>query len=135
MADADDDGCHIASLLMTFFYRYMRNLVVEGHVYLAQPPLFCVEHGKNKTYCWDDKELQATLAKTGKAKVVRFKGLGEMDAEQLADTTMNNINRRLIKLNADDQADCERMVSVLMGSNVQFRKDHIANQVNSVIGK
>ena len=135
MADADDDGCHIATLLMTFFYRYMRQLVVEGHVYLAQPPLFCVETGKNKVYCWDEKELQASLDKNGKSKVVRFKGLGEMDAEQLAETTMNNVNRRLIKLNADDQADCERMVSVLMGSNVQFRKDHIANQVNSVIGK
>ena len=135
MADADDDGCHIASLLMTFFYRYMRELVVEGHVYLAQPPLYCIESGKNKIYCWNEKELQQNLDKNSKSKVVRFKGLGEMDAEQLADTTMNSFNRRLIKLNADDQADCERMVSVLMGSNVQFRKDHIANQVNSVIGK
>lgn len=135
MADADDDGCHIATLLMTFFYRYMRSLVVEGHVYLAQPPLYCCEVGKNKIYCWTEKELQETVNKNGKSKVVRFKGLGEMDAEQLADTTMNNMNRRLIKLNADNQADCERMVSVLMGSNVQFRKEHIANQVNSVIRK
>ena len=135
MADADDDGCHIASLLITFFYRYMRQLVVDGHIYLAQPPLYCVESGKNKSYCWTDVELQDNLKKLGKSKVVRFKGLGEMDAEQLADTTMNSINRRLIKLNGDDQAECERMVSILMGSNVQFRKDHIASQVNSVIRK
>lgn len=134
MADADDDGCHISTLLMTFFYRYMRPLVTDGHVYLAQPPLYCVEVPKNKIYCWEDKELQENMKKLGKAKVVRFKGLGEMDAEQLAETTMAVDNRRLIKLNGDDQADCERIVSVLMGSNVQFRKDHIANQVNSVIG-
>lgn len=134
MADADDDGCHISTLLMTFFYRYMRPLVTEGHIYLAQPPLYCVEQSKNnKIYCWKESELQDQVKKFGKVKVVRFKGLGEMDAEQLADTTMAIANRRLVKLNGDDQAECERMVSVLMGSNVQFRKDHIASQVNSVI--
>jgi DNA gyrase subunit B len=133
MADADVDGAHIATLLMTFFYRYMKQLVVDGHVYLAQPPLYCIDSGKNKIYCWTEEELKENVKKLGKVKVVRFKGLGEMDAEQLADTTMNTMNRRLIKLNGDDQAECERMVSILMGSNVQFRKDHIASQVNSVI--
>jgi len=134
MADADDDGCHISTLLLTFFYRYMRQLVLDGHVYLAQPPLFCVESGKNRSYCWTDLEMQAEVKKLGgKTKVVRFKGLGEMDAEQLAETTMVTDKRRLIRLQVTDLADSERMVSVLMGSNVQLRKDHIINQVNSVI--
>jgi DNA gyrase subunit B len=135
MADADDDGCHIATLLITFFYRYMRQLVLDGHVYLAQPPLFCIESGKTKSYCWTDKEMQAEVKGLAKSKVVRFKGLGEMDAEQLADTTMDVSNRRLIQLQVNDLPDSERIVSVLMGSNVQLRKDHITNQVNSVIGK
>jgi DNA gyrase subunit B len=132
MADADDDGCHIATLLITFFYRFMRQLVIDGHVYLAQPPLFRVDGGGTRTYCFDEKEMQAAVKQTGeKSKVVRFKGLGEMDAEELADTTMKRGNRRLIQLQVDDLGDSERMISVLMGSNVQARKDHIAGQVNS----
>ncbi len=132
MADADDDGCHIATLLMTFFYRYMRPLVTEGHIYLAQPPLFCVETGRQKVFCWTDEEMRIKSKKSG--RVVRFKGLGEMDAEQLAETTMQPESRRLIRLQVNDQGDAEHMVSVLMGSNVQLRKEHIANQVNTVIG-
>lgn len=137
MADADDDGCHIATLLITFFYRYMKELVVHGNLYLAQPPLFRVDHGKNQKYCFDDKEMTAAVELVrkagGKEKVVRFKGLGEMDAEELADTTMNRANRRLIQLTVEDVGESERLLSVLMGSNVQARKKHIAEQVNSVI--
>lgn len=133
MADADDDGCHISTLLMTFFYRYMRPLVLEGHVYIAQPPLFCVESGKQKEFCWTESEMAAQSKKFGKPKVVRFKGLGEMDAEQLAETTMQPESRRLIRLQVNDQGDAEHLVRVLMGSNVQLRKEHITNQVNSVI--
>jgi DNA gyrase subunit B len=134
MADADDDGCHIATLLITFFYRYMRELVTDGHVYLAQPPLFRVDKGASRKYCFDEKEMQDEVARVGDgAKVVRFKGLGEMDAEELAATTMQRGNRHLIRLQVPDLGDAERMVSVLMGSNVQVRKDHIANQVNSVV--
>lgn len=134
MADADDDGCHIATLLITFFYRYMRQLVLDGHVYLAQPPLFKVQDGKKKHYCWTPEEMSAKVLEVGSsAKVVRFKGLGEMDAEELAETTMNKINRRLIKLEVPDLGDAERVVSILMGSNAQARKEHIVNQVNSVV--
>ena len=135
MADADDDGCHISTLLLTFFYRYMKPLVANGHLYLAQPPLYCVDLGKSRIFAWTDQEMQLLVKQNPKSKVVRFKGLGEMDADQLADTTMNVENRRLIKLELNDLAESERMVSVLMGSNVQLRKDHIINQVNSVIKK
>lgn len=135
MADADDDGCHIATLLVTFFYRHMQELITQGHLYLAQPPLFCVDHGKSKVYCWTPEEMQEETKKSNKSKVVRFKGLGEMDAEQLASTTMDKDNRRLIQLAVSDTVDCERMISILMGSNVQARKDHIANHTNSVISK
>ena len=134
MADADDDGCHISTLLLTFFWKYMRPLVLEGHIYLAQPPLFCIESGKVRSYCWTDDEMRDSVKSfSGKTKVVRFKGLGEMDAEQLADTTMNVVHRRLIRLQVSDLVDCEHMVSVLMGSDVQLRKHHITTQVNSVI--
>lgn len=135
MADADDDGCHISTLLLTFFYRYMKPLVAGGHLYLAQPPLFCVDVGKSRNFAWTDGEMQNLVKENPKSKVVRFKGLGEMDAEQLADTTMNVDNRRLIKLQMNDLVESERMVSVLMGSDVQLRKNHIIGQVNSVIKK
>ncbi|RDJ35301.1 MAG: DNA gyrase subunit B [Crenarchaeota archaeon] len=135
MCDADEDGNHIATLLLTFFYRYMRPLVADGYIYLAQPPLFCVDNGKRKVYCWSEAEMQSQVKKLGKCKVVRFKGLGEMDAEQLAETTMHPNGRRLIRLQIDDQGETEHMVSVLMGSNAQLRKEHIVNQVNSVVKK
>jgi DNA gyrase subunit B len=133
MSDADDDGCHIAALLLTFFYRYMRPLLTGGHLYLAQPPLYCVETNKQKLYCYTEEELQTILNQHTKTKVVRFKGLGEMDAEQLAETTMQPETRHLIQLEISDAAEAERMVSILMGSDVALRKQHIANQVNSVV--
>lgn len=132
MSDADDDGHHISTLLLTFFYRYMKPLVAGGFLYLAQPPLFCMESGKKKSYYFSDAELKKAQGDS-KNKVVRFKGLGEMDAEQLADTTMDPEGRHLIKLNIDDAVEAERMVTVLMGGNVLLRKEHIKNQVNSLI--
>lgn len=139
MCDADDDGCHIAILLITFFYRFMKELIAKGHVYLAQPPLFRVDNGKQRTYCFNEKEMQEAIENVrkngGKEKVIRFKGLGEMDAEELGETTMNKSKRHLIKLSIDDAGEAERMISTLMGSNVQARKEHIVNQVNSLIHK
>jgi DNA gyrase subunit B len=134
MSDADDDGHHISTLLLTFFYRYMKPLVAGGFLYLAQPPLFCMESGKKKSYYFSDAELKKAQGDS-KNKVVRFKGLGEMDAEQLADTTMDPEGRHLIRLNIDDAVEAERMVTVLMGSDVLLRKEHIKNQVNSLVEK
>lgn len=130
MSDADDDGHHISTLLMTFFYRFMKPILIGGHVYLAQPPLYCVEIGKKKHYCFNEKELREITDKNPKSKVVRFKGLGEMDAEQLAETTMDPLNRHLIQLRIEDLAETDRIVSVLMGKDSALRKDHITKQVN-----
>lgn len=152
MADADDDGCHIATLLITFFYRYMRELVMDGHVYLAQPPLFGIDTGKTKAfpdsleistqqgttmrkYCFTpDEAAEATAKLAGKSHhVIRFKGLGEMGSDELAQTTMSKVNRRLIKLEVEDPGEAERVVSILMGDNAQARKQHIVGHVNSVV--
>ncbi len=130
MCDADDDGCHITCLLIVFFCRFMRQLIEEGCVYLAQPPLFRIETGKEKVYCFTSEEMKKNLKE--KSKVVRFKGLGEMDAEELAETTMNKKNRTLIKLTMNDVGEAERMLSVLMGSNVSVRKSHLITRINSL---
>jgi DNA gyrase subunit B len=112
----------------------MRQLVTDGYVYLAKPPLFRVDCGKERLYCFDEKEMSEAVKRLGdKSKVVRFKGLGEMDAEELSETTMQKAKRRLIQLTVSDLGESERVLSILMGSNVQARKTHIAGQVNSVI--
>ncbi len=136
MADADDDGCHIAALLMTFFFRYMKPLITHGHLYLAVPPLYKVTHGKTKHYAWDEKELaDITGGIKGKTHIVRFKGLGEMDDEELGWTTMNPENRRLIRLNISDMGHAERMLTTLMGSSAEARKIHIKESINSIIAQ
>lgn len=132
MSDADDDGYHIRTLLLTFFYRFMRPLVEHGHVYIAQAPLYMIERKSDPIYCWSDAELKEQLAATGgKFGVKRFKGLGEMDAEQLAETTMRKGKRRLIQISMEDAAEAERILTVLMGKNVQLRKQHITENVNN----
>lgn len=131
MTDADDDGAHIQILLLTFFYRFMRPLIEAGIIYVANPPLYSVEYGKVKEYIQTDEEL-AEKKKTikGNYKVNRFKGLGEMDAEELFETTMDPEKRSLIKVTIEDAMLAEKRVSVLMGDKVDPRKEWIEENVD-----
>jgi DNA gyrase subunit B len=123
MTDADTDGNHIATLLMTFFFRYMRVLVEEGYVYIAQPPLYLVKKGNEKHYVLTEAEKNALVKKLGENVMVqRYKGLGEMNPEQLWDTTMDPINRILKKITIEDALAADRMFSILMGDEVEPRR-------------
>ena len=134
MADADDDGCHIAALLMTFFFRYMKPLITAGHLYLAVPPLYKVKHGKTIDYAWTDKEVEnITSGIKGKTHITRFKGLGEMNEEELGYTTMDPENRRLIRLDISDMGYAEQVLTTLMGSSAEARKIHIKGSINSIV--
>ena len=126
MCDADVDGSHIATLILTFFFRYMRELIENGHVYIATPPLYLVKKGQKKRYAWDDKERDAIIAEFGgSAGVQRYKGLGEMNAEQLWDTTMNPEFRTLRQVNIDNGSEADRIFSMLMGDEVPPRREFI----------
>ena len=130
MADADVDGAHIATLLLTFLYRFMPDLIREGHVYLAQPPLYKVEKNKKVWYAYNDDELNAIMTEIGRDqnnKVQRYKGLGEMDAEQLWETTMDPHKRVLLRvnMNEDDDSELDVTFSTLMGDKVEPRRDFI----------
>ncbi|HGA1576190.1 TPA: DNA topoisomerase IV subunit B [Streptococcus agalactiae] len=134
MTDADTDGAHIQTLLLTFFYRYMRPLVEEGHVYIALPPLYKMSKGKGKKeiveYAWTDIELEELRQKFGKGSLLqRYKGLGEMNADQLWETTMNPETRTLIRVTIEDLARAERRVNVLMGDKVPPRRQWIEDNV------
>ena len=131
LSDADQDGAHIRAILLTFFYRYMKELITEGHVYIGLPPLYKVQKGKEIHYAYDDKELNAIIKKVGKGYTLqRYKGLGEMNPEQLWETTMNPENRALVRVHIDDGADVERLVTVLMGDKVAPRKEYISEYAN-----
>jgi DNA gyrase subunit B len=126
MCDADVDGSHIATLILTFFYRYMRELVEGGHVYIATPPLYLVKKGAKKDYAWSDKERDAlNLEFGGSATIQRYKGLGEMNAEQLWDTTMNPDFRTLRQVTIDNGTEADRVFSMLMGDEVPPRREFI----------
>ena len=131
MTDADDDGAHIQILLLTFFYRFMRPLIEAGMLYIANPPLYALDFGKTKEYVATDEELEERKKTVkGSYKVQRFKGLGEMDADELYDTTMNPDSRSLIKVSITDAALAEKRVSVLMGDKVEPRKEWIEENVD-----
>ena len=130
MTDADDDGSHIQILLLTFFYRYMRQLIEQGMVYIALPPLYKVTKGKTSQYCYTDDELETLRKKLGKVEIQRYKGLGEMNATQLWETTMDPATRSLIRVGINDGALAEKRVSVLMGEKAEPRKRWIENNVS-----
>lgn len=134
MTDADDDGAHIQILLLTFFYKFMRPMIEAGHVYVALPPLYKLQEGKGKKakieYAWTNEELNSLRKDFPKGMTLqRFKGLGEMNADQLWETTMDPEHRTLIRVQIDDAAVAERQVSTLMGSKVEPRRDWIENNV------
>ena len=129
MTDADDDGSHIQILLLTFFYRYMRPLVEQGMIYIALPPLYKITKGKQSEYCYTDEELEALKKKFGKAEVQRYKGLGEMNASQLWETTMDPASRSLIQVGIDDGMLAEKRVSTLMGDKAELRRKWIENHI------
>ncbi len=152
MTDADVDGSHISTLLMTFFFRYMREVIDGGHVFLAKPPLYSINHGKKKTYAYDESERDSVLeriigerkekgiqvdpnddkVKQAGVTISRFKGLGEMDADQLWDTTMNPDNRVLIQVKVEDAERADAIFSKLMGDDVELRKNFIQSRAKFV---
>ncbi|MDR1961576.1 MAG: DNA topoisomerase (ATP-hydrolyzing) subunit B [Gracilibacteraceae bacterium] len=127
MTDADVDGAHIRILLLTFFYRYMRPLLENNYIYIAQPPLFKISKGNTVRYAYEDAELERVLAEIGRERVTiqRYKGLGEMQAEQLWDTTMDPAKRTLLQVNIDDAIRADDLFTVLMGDQVEPRKEYI----------
>ncbi|WP_279149839.1 DNA topoisomerase (ATP-hydrolyzing) subunit B [Muribaculum intestinale] len=131
MTDADVDGAHIATLLMTFFFRRMRPIIENGYLYLATPPLYKCTKGKVEEYCWTDAQVQSFIARNGdKTKVMRYKGLGEMSAQELRDTTMSREGRLLKQVNINDAAEADRIFSMLMGEDVAPRRDFIEENAN-----
>jgi DNA gyrase subunit B len=134
MTDADVDGAHIRTLLLTFFYRYMQDLIASGHLYIAQPPLYKVKKGKQEFYCFSDQrkdELVESLGAHG-ISIQRYKGLGEMNPGQLWETTMDPDSRTLLKVTVEDAVQADEMFTILMGDQVQPRKEFIEAHAKEV---
>ncbi|HEY5576657.1 MAG TPA: toprim domain-containing protein, partial [Clostridiaceae bacterium] len=137
MTDADVDGAHIRTLLLTFFYRYMKEMVENGHVYIAQPPLYKVSKGKRENYVYTDRELEKLLVEIGgkdnSTDIQRYKGLGEMNAEQLWDTTMDPDKRILLRATIDDAIAADEIFTILMGDKVEPRREFIQRNAKKVV--
>jgi DNA gyrase subunit B len=134
MTDADVDGAHIRTLLLTFFYRHMPLVIDSGFLYIAQPPLYRISTGKMTKYAQDEKERDKAIKEftSRNVSVQRFKGLGEMNADQLWDTTMNPETRTLLKVDVDDAAEADGIFTMLMGERVEPRKDFIKTEARKV---
>ncbi|MBR2391152.1 MAG: DNA gyrase subunit B [Clostridia bacterium] len=131
LADADQDGFHIRSILLTFFFRYMKKLITNGHVFIGLPPLYRVSKKDKVEYVYSDAELPEATKRAGKGyKLQRYKGLGEMDKDQLWETTMDPAQRTLVQVTIDDAAEAEKMISTWMGDNVESRKNYISEHAN-----
>jgi len=139
MCDADVDGSHIQTLIMTFYFRYMKELIENGHIYIATPPLYQVKKGKEQQYCWNEAERDAAIermkgaSKDANVNVQRYKGLGEMNAEQLWETTMDPSKRTLRQVTIENSAEADRIFSMLMGEDVPPRREFI--EKNAVYAK
>ncbi len=134
MTDADVDGSHIRTLLLTFFFRNMLSLIEDGHLYIAQPPLYRIQSGKEHHYAYSDQEKDKLLKKLdGKSVAIqRYKGLGEMNPEQLWETTMNPAGRTMLRVSVEDALRADETFNVLMGENVQPRKHFIQSHAKNV---
>ncbi|MGZ3931181.1 MAG: toprim domain-containing protein, partial [Bacteroidia bacterium] len=130
MCDADVDGSHITTLILTFFFRHMKEMIEKGHIYIATPPLYLVKKGKEQRYCWNEEQRDLYVKelggeKTDSVNIQRYKGLGEMNAEQLWETTLNPESRTLRQVTIDSAAEADRIFSMLMGDEVPPRRDFI----------
>jgi DNA gyrase subunit B len=134
MTDADVDGAHIRTLLLTFFYRFMKPLVEMGHVYIAQPPLYKLEKGKQLHYVYSDRQKDALVAQIGgEIAISRFKGLGEMMPQQLWETTMDPATRTMLRVTIEDAAEADRIFTILMGDKVEPRREFIQQHAGEVL--
>jgi len=132
MTDADVDGSHIRTLLLTFIYRYMKPLIDAGYVFIAQPPLYQVKRGKTVSYAYSDEQLSQLVKGLAKPVIQRYKGLGEMNSEQLWDTTMDPEKRTMLKVTLEDAVEADRIFTILMGDQVEPRREFIETHAKYV---